>query len=91
MKSKLRKQFLPADYTMELYEKFYCLRQNNMTVDEYTSEFNNLSIRVGLAESNEQITSRYLAGLNHFARDEMEVVCLYNIEDARQYVFKVEK
>ncbi|EOY13671.1 Uncharacterized protein TCM_041281 [Theobroma cacao] len=62
-----------------------------MTVEEYTSEFNNLSIRVGLAESNEQITSRYLAGLNHSIRDEMGVVRLYNIEDARQYALSAEK
>ncbi|XP_017970464.1 PREDICTED: uncharacterized protein LOC18609565 [Theobroma cacao] len=91
MKSKLRKQFLPVDYTMELYEKFHCLKQNNMTVEEYTSEFNNLSIRVGLAESNKQITSRYLTGLNHFIRDDMGVVRLYNIEDARQYALSAEK
>ena len=46
MKSKLRKQFLPPDYAMELYKKFHLLRQNGRTVEHYTSDFNNLSIRV---------------------------------------------
>ncbi|CAL8994463.1 unnamed protein product, partial [Prunus brigantina] len=32
MKSKLRKQFLPADYTMELYERFHNLKQRDMSV-----------------------------------------------------------
>ena len=53
MKAKMRKQFLPADYAMELYERFHSLKQNSRTVEEYTSEFNNLSIRVGLNETNE--------------------------------------
>ena len=91
MKAKLRKQFLPADYTMELYEKFHGLKQNNMSVEEYTAEFNNLSIRVGLSESNEQITSRYLCGLNNSIRDEIGVVHLFNLEDARQYALSAEK
>ena len=75
---------------MELYENFHCLKQNK-SVEEYTAEFNNLSIRVGLSESNEQIASRYLAGLNQSIRDEMGVVRLYNIEDARQYALAAEK
>lgn len=46
---------------MELYEKFHSLKQRGMTVEEYTSEFNNLSIQVGLNETNEQMTSHYLS------------------------------
>lgn len=30
MKTKLRKQFLPADYAMELYEKFHSLKQRSL-------------------------------------------------------------
>ena len=59
MRSKLRKQFLPPDYAMELYKKFHLLRQNGRTVEHYTSDFNNQSIRVGLNETNEQLTSRF--------------------------------
>ena len=90
MKAKMRKQFLPADYAMELYERFHSLKQNR-TVEEYTSEFNNLSIRVGLNETNEQMTSRYIAGLNQSVRDEMGVVRLFNLEDSRQYALMAKK
>ena len=54
-------------------------------------EINNLSIHVGLSKSNEQMAFRYLAGLNPSIRDEMGVVRLYNIEDARQYALSAEK
>ena len=49
MKLKQRKQFLPADYTMELYEKFHCLKQNKL-LEEYTAEFNNLSLIPNLTQ-----------------------------------------
>lgn len=52
MKVKLQEQVLLADYAMELYERFHSLKQGGMFVDEYTSEFNNLYIRVGLNETN---------------------------------------
>nr|CAD1821732.1 unnamed protein product [Ananas comosus var. bracteatus] len=81
MKIKLQKQFLPADYTMEQYEKFHSLKQQSMNVEEYNSEFYNLSIREGLNKTNEQVTSRYLAELNPSIRDEMGVVNLPEIED----------
>lgn len=91
MKSKLRKQFLPADYTMELYERFHNLKQRHISIEEYTSEFDNLSIRVGLNETNEQMTSRYLSGLNQTIRDDMGVVHLFNLEDARQYALMADR
>ncbi|KAL5776736.1 hypothetical protein ACOSP7_009662 [Xanthoceras sorbifolium] len=91
MKAKLRKQFLPADYAMELYERFHSLKQRGMTVEEYTSEFNNLLNRVGLNERNEQLTARYLSSLNQTVRDELGIVRLFNLEDARQYALMVEK
>ncbi|KAJ0053427.1 hypothetical protein Pint_01090 [Pistacia integerrima] len=62
-----------------------------MSVEEYIAEFNNLSTCFGLSESNEKITSCYLASLNQSIRDEMGVVCLHNIEDARQYTLAAEK
>ncbi|KAL5777403.1 hypothetical protein ACOSP7_010329 [Xanthoceras sorbifolium] len=91
MKAKLRKQFLSADYAMELYERFHSLKQRGMTVEEYTSEFNNLLNRVGLNERNEQWTARYLSGLNQTVRDELGIVRLFNLEDARQDALMAEK
>ena len=66
---------------MEWYEIFNSLKQKGMTL-EYKIDINNLSIHVGLSETNEQMTSQYLASLNQSIRDEMGVVCLFNLEDA---------
>jgi hypothetical protein len=44
-------------------ERFNSLKQRGMSVEEYTSEFNNLSIQVGLNETNKQMTYGYHAGL----------------------------
>ena len=38
MKVKMQKSFLPADYAMELYERFHSLKQKGMTVEEYTKD-----------------------------------------------------
>ncbi|EOY25631.1 Uncharacterized protein TCM_027001 [Theobroma cacao] len=65
---------------MELNEIFHSLKQNSMSIEEYTSGFNNLSLGVGLKESNEQLTSCYLAGLNQSITDEMGVTCLFNLK-----------
>lgn len=79
---KMRNQFLSADYAIELHNKFHLLKQNSMSIEEYTSEFNNLSIRFGLNETNKQMTSQNLTSLNQSVRDEMGVVYLFNLEDA---------
>jgi len=54
----------------------------NFTIGECTSKFNNLSIQVRLNESNEQMSSCYPISLKKFIREEMEVVQLYNLENA---------
>ncbi|GKV15585.1 hypothetical protein SLEP1_g26365 [Rubroshorea leprosula] len=64
---------------------------NRMPEEEYGSEFNNLSYRVGLNETSEQSTSHYLAGLNQSIKDEIGIVRLYNLEDAWQYALMAEK
>jgi hypothetical protein len=88
---KLRKPFFVIDYAMELYERFHSLKQIGMFMEEYISEFNSLSIQVGLNATNEQMTSLYLVGLNHSIRDELGVARLFTLEDAQQYALMVEK
>nr|CAD1817170.1 unnamed protein product [Ananas comosus var. bracteatus] len=47
--------------------------------------------QVGLNETNEHVTSRYLAGLNPSVRDKMGVVRLFSLEDAQQCALLAEK
>ena len=55
-----------------------------------TLQSSTTSIWVGVKETNEQITC-YLTGLNQSIRDEIGVVRLFNLEDARQYALMAEK
>lgn len=91
MKGKMQIQFLPAAYAVELYGKFYLLRQFDKSVDHYATEFSNLFIRVGLNETIDQLRARYLVSLDLSIRDELGMVCVYNLEDARCYDLQDEK
>ncbi|MBA0562765.1 hypothetical protein Golob_007788 [Gossypium lobatum] len=91
MKGKMQIQFLPAAYAVELYGKFYLLRQFDKSVDHYATEFSNLFIRVGLNETIDQLRARYLVSLDLSIGDELGMVCVYNLEDARCYDLQAEK
>lgn len=67
------------------------VRQSNLHVEEYTSEFNNLAIQIGLNKTNEQITECYLAGLDKAITAEMGVVHLVSLQDVCQYASIAEK
>ncbi|KAF8412741.1 hypothetical protein HHK36_000710 [Tetracentron sinense] len=78
-------------YTITLYEKFHGLRQRDLSMQDYTAEFNNLSMRVGLNETNEQLTTRYISGLRVAIRNEMRSIRVSNLEDAYQYALRAEE
>ncbi|KAA3462046.1 DNA/RNA polymerases superfamily protein [Gossypium australe] len=66
-----KKSFLPAAYAIELYGKFYLLRQFDKSVDHYATEFSNLFIRVGLNETIDQLRARSLVSLDLSIGDEL--------------------
>ncbi|KAI5662421.1 hypothetical protein M9H77_21744 [Catharanthus roseus] len=76
---------------MTLYERFHGLRQWDTSMEEYTTEFLNLSIHVGLNETDEQLTARYVSGLKISIRDEMGIAHLSNLKDAYQLALMVEE
>lgn len=64
------------------YMRFHGLRQNNMSVKDYTEKFNNISAYVGLLKTTEQLTACYLAGLRVAICDELivgQIVTLENV------------
>ena len=63
MVDKLKKQFIPVDYELDLFKKMQGLKQAGKLVQEYTEEFYRLLIRVGHAEANKEKVSHYLSGL----------------------------
>ncbi|MBA0743550.1 hypothetical protein Gogos_006216 [Gossypium gossypioides] len=65
--------------------------QFDKSVDHYATEFSNLFIRVGLNETIDQRRARYLVSLDISIGDELGMVCVYNLGDARCYDLQAEK
>jgi hypothetical protein len=59
----MKEKFIPKDYQITLFWRMQNLRQNLMSVKEYTEEFYRISIREGHQESDDEKVSRYMNGL----------------------------
>ena len=64
MKSKLKGQFLPPSYLQDNHCKLHNLQWGNMSVKEYTRDFEKLLIKCDLQEGEDQTIVRYLGGLD---------------------------
>jgi len=64
MKTKLKAHFLPSSDLQDSYSQLHNLTQGNMSVAEYTREFDKLLIKCDLREVEEQTIVRYLGGLD---------------------------
>ena len=51
---KLKKQFIPIDYQLDLFKKMQGLKQAGKYVLEYTKEFYRVLIRTGYVEANNE-------------------------------------
>jgi len=63
MKAKLKARFLPTSHVQDNYSQLHNLVQGEMSVDEYTREFEKLLIKCDIQELEEQTIVRYLGGL----------------------------
>lgn len=91
MKMKLQEKYLPLDYEDSLFEELILLRQGNMTVDEYTNKFHDLSIRSQIEETGRQTLARFRAGLREDIRKELLTMRLMSVEEAYQFAFQLEQ
>ena len=63
MVDKIKKQFIPIDYELDLFKKMQGLKQAGKFVQEYTEEFYQLLIRARHAEVNKEKVTHYLSVL----------------------------
>ena len=63
MIAKLKQQFIPMDYELDLLKKMKGLKQVRKYVQEYTKEFYRVPIRTGHAEVDKEKVACYLYGL----------------------------
>uniref|UniRef100_A0A2N9ICK2 RNA-directed DNA polymerase n=1 Tax=Fagus sylvatica TaxID=28930 RepID=A0A2N9ICK2_FAGSY len=62
MKRELKRKYLPDHYKQDAFMKFHNFKQRELSVEEYTAEFDHLMIRCDVVEQEEQMIARYLGG-----------------------------
>jgi hypothetical protein len=83
----MRPAFLPYNYTRTMYQWLHNLSQGSKTVDEYTEEFYKYLTRVELAETDDQLVSRYIGGLRQNIQDSLNLFDPVNVSTAHQRPF----
>jgi len=90
MKSKLRAQFLPPTYVRDCYSQLHNLNQGNLSVEEYTREFEKLVIKCDLHEPEEQTIVRYLGGLDPRYANVVELQAYTSFDEVCMLAHKVQ-
>jgi len=91
MRLKLQEKYLPMDYEESLFEELLSHRQGNMTIDEYTHRFHELTTRSQVNETEHQSIARYKTGLRDDIRRELLTVRLVSVDEAYQLALRIEQ
>ncbi|RVX17088.1 Transposon Ty3-I Gag-Pol polyprotein [Vitis vinifera] len=91
MKLKMKEHFLPIIMNNLCITNLFSLKQVTKSVEEYTEEFHELSIRNQVRESDSQLAIRYKAGLRMEIQLEMIAAHTYTVDDIYQLALKIEE
>jgi len=91
LKKHMEKRFLPPSYKQELYLKSTILSQENLRVEEYIREFEQLQMRVSSNEDNELTIARFIRGLSLSIAHKVELQSYLSFNDVRHLAIKIEK
>ena len=90
MKKELKRKYLPFHYRQDIFLKIQNLKQQNLTVEEYSAEFENLMIKGDLQEAEEQSIARYLSGLRFKISKTVQLQPYNTLQDVINLALKVE-
>ncbi|XP_031404630.1 uncharacterized protein LOC116213728 [Punica granatum] len=91
MKPELKKKFLPVSYKQDIFSRLYNFKQEELTVEEYTAEFEHLMMKCDLVKPEEQTIARYLGGLRSEIRNVVQLQPYWTFEDVCKLAVRVEK
>ena len=74
MVDKLKKQYIPIDYELDLFNKMQGLKKAGKSVQEYMKELYQIFIMVGHVEENKEKVSCYLSGLRPSIQEGLSLV-----------------
>ena len=91
MKKHMRSTFLPYNFQRLMYQRLQNLRQGLRSVDEYTTEFYQLIARNEIQETEDQLVSHYIGGLNFQIQNTVNMFDPVSVSAAHQRALVVEK
>lgn len=91
MVSKMKSNFLPKDFEVQMHKKMQGLKQKDLDVKAYTDEFYKLSMRSGLDEEEIVKVARYLGGLKFSIQDEFAAVNPRSVKECYQMALRIEE
>ena len=91
MKCELKRKYLPDNYRQDIFLKIHNFRQKEMTVAEYTTEFDHLMLKGELTELEEQTIARYLGGLKYEISNVVQLQPYWTFNNVCKLALKVEK
>lgn len=74
MKAKVKVQFMPIEYEVQMYKMLQNLKQRDLDVNAYTEEFHKLSLRSKRQEEESEKVARYLNDLRMNIQDEINIL-----------------
>ncbi|XP_010687064.1 uncharacterized protein LOC104901213 [Beta vulgaris subsp. vulgaris] len=91
LKGKLKDKFLPDDYEQKQFIRLTSISQNNLSVHEYTMEFEKLGLICDIEEKEMHKTTRYIKGLNRNIAKRVEVSTYHSFADVTKLAKKFEE
>ena len=91
MRRELKWKFLLEYYRQEVFIKFHNLKQNSVTIEEYTMEFEELLMKCIIQEPEEKTVARYLERLNEEITNVIQLQPFWTVHDVTRLPLKVEK
>lgn len=91
MRRELTRKFLPSHYYQDNFIQLQNLRQKNLSVEEYTREFEKLMMKCDIHEREEQTIARYLGGLNTDIAHPVQLQQYWSLDDVIRLAMRVEK
>jgi hypothetical protein len=91
MRKALKKKYLPDHYRQDAFLKFHNFQQNDLSVEEYTAEFNHSMMRCDIVKPDEQMVARYLGGLHLEISNIVQLPPYWTYNDVCKLALKVEK
>jgi hypothetical protein len=90
MVAKLKENFIPKDYQINLFRRLQNLRYKRLSVEEYPEEFYKMNIRDGQKENEDEKTTRYINGMRYEIQEKINMILISTVEDSYQASLKAE-